>query len=144
MSARGIELDPVLEELKPLGIYQVLQTLLYFIGYFSCSYSLFSIVFIGKIVWLSSTLYVNFTGKIVWSSSTFFIIVSGRIICVFLYLILQLENSKSMWIPHAEWTVTDLGLLSMNREYRPLGAGRVRQATPRGWVCLSRGTSPPA
>ncbi|XP_070177033.1 organic cation transporter protein-like [Littorina saxatilis] len=48
MTGKSIELDPVLDALKPLGKYQVVQTLLFFISYFSCSYSLFAIIFTGQ------------------------------------------------------------------------------------------------
>jgi hypothetical protein len=43
-----VELDPVLYALKPNGRYQATQTLLFLIGYFLCSYSLFAIVFTGQ------------------------------------------------------------------------------------------------
>ncbi|KAK7484479.1 hypothetical protein BaRGS_00024235 [Batillaria attramentaria] len=45
---KGVEVDPVLEALKPLGVYQLLQAFLIYAGYFACSYQLFSIIFIGQ------------------------------------------------------------------------------------------------
>ena len=84
MPPRGIELDAVLDELKPMGKYQMIQTLLYFVGYFSCSYSLFSIVFTGKICLCASSTAIPscsyslssiaFTGKLVFLFQRLFLL----------------------------------------------------------------------